>query len=86
MGRGLCCKMLPAPRVCSALVIQWCYSVVTVVLQWCYQLHAYAPELGLCHRQLRGRLRIPTGVSQWCYSGVIVVLQSCYRGVTVTLQ
>jgi hypothetical protein len=59
------------------VVLQWCYSGVTVVLQWCYI--GVTVVLQWCYSGV-------TVVLQWCYSDVTVVLQWCYSGVTVVLQ
>jgi hypothetical protein len=64
------------------VLLQWCYSGVTVVLQWCYS--GVTVALQWCYT-LRGAVarRYVTWRGEWCYSGVTVVLQWCCSGDTV---
>jgi hypothetical protein len=55
------------------VVVQGCYSGVTVVLQWCYS--GITAVLKWCYS-------VVTVLSQCCRSVVTVVLQWCYSGVT----
>jgi hypothetical protein len=59
------------------MVLQWCYSSVTVVLQWCYS--GVTVVLQWCYSGV-------TVVLQWCYSGVTVVLQFCHSRVMAVFQ
>jgi hypothetical protein len=59
------------------VLLQCCYSVVTVILQGCYSVVTVL--LQCCYSDL-------TVLLQCCYSVVTVLLQCCYSVVTVLLQ
>jgi hypothetical protein len=89
------------PDLTSVIMLEWCYSGVTVVLRWCcngvtmvlqWCCHGVALQMVLqwCYNDVTMVVQWcyngVTMVSQWCYNGVTMVLQWCYNGVTMVLQ